>query len=135
MRKYLRDSDVILDYGCGTGLISSEIASDVKMIHAVDISSKMIRIAKRKADKRKIENIQYVHTTIFDERYTRESFDVILAFNVLHLLDDTHKVIQKMNELLKPGGLFISEIPCMGEKESFLSILISLASKIGIIQM
>ncbi len=131
-KKYLKISDIVLDYGCGTGLISNEIADNVKVIHAIDISSKMIEIAKKKAAGRKIENIDYAHSTIFDERYKSGSFDVILAFYILHLLEDTHKVMQRINELLKPGGLIISATPCMGEK-TFPSILLSLVSKIGLI--
>ncbi len=131
-KMYLKISDIVLDYGCGTGLISNEIADNVKVIHAIDTSSKMIEIAKRKADGRKIENIDYAHSTIFDERYKRGSFDVILVFYILHLLEDPHKVMQRINELLKPGGLIISATPCMGEK-TFLSILLSLVSKIGLI--
>ena len=131
-KMYLKISDIVLDYGCGTGLISNEIADNVKVIRAIDISSKMIEIAKRKADGRKIKNIDYAHSTIFDERYKRGSFDVILVFYILHLLEDPHKVMQRINELLKPGGLIISTTPCMGEK-TFLSILLSLVSKIGLI--
>lgn len=131
-KQYLKISDIVLDYGCGTGLISNEIADNVKVIHAIDTSSKMIEIAKRKADGRKIENIDYEHSTIFDERYKKGSFDVILVFYILHLLEDTPKVMQRINELLKPGGLIISATPCMGEK-TFLNILLSLVSKIGLI--
>ena len=29
-------------------------------------------------------------------------------------MEDTPKVMQRINELLKPGGLFISATPCMG---------------------
>ncbi|MFZ2412452.1 MAG: class I SAM-dependent methyltransferase [Candidatus Methanoperedens sp.] len=130
-KKHIKISDIVLDYGCGTGLISNEIAGNVKVIHAIDTSSKMIEIAKRKADGRKIENIYYAHSTIFDERYKRGSFDVILVFYILHLLEDPPKVMQRINELLKPGGLIISATPCMGEKK-FLSILLSLVSKIGL---
>lgn len=131
-KKYLKTSDVVLDYGCGTGLMSNEIAGNVKVIRAIDISSKMIEIAKIKACQRKIENIDYTHSTIFDERYKRGSFDVILCFYILHLLDDSPKVMKRINELLKPGGLIISATPCMGEI-TFLSIGLSLVSKIGLI--
>ena len=131
-RKYLKLSDIILDYGCGTGQASNEIAGNVKMVHAIDISSKMIEIAKNKAMGRKIQNIDYAYSTIFDDRYKKGSFDVILAFYVLHLLDDPQKVIQRMNELLKPGGLIISVTPCMGEKP-ILNIIFSIAGKTGII--
>lgn len=103
------------------------------MIHAIDISSRMIEIAKNKADGCKIENIDYANSTIFDERYKRGSFDVILVFYILHLLEDTHKVMQRINELLKPGGLIISATPCMGEKKTFLSTLLLLVSKTGLV--
>jgi 2-polyprenyl-3-methyl-5-hydroxy-6-metoxy-1,4-benzoquinol methylase len=131
-KKYLKPSDTVLDFGCGTGLISNDIADSVKFIHAIDISSKMIEIAKSKADNRKIQNIFYTHSTIFDERHIKGSFDVILAFYILHLLQDTKKTIQRINDLLKPGGYVISIIPCIGEK-IFLNILLSILSKIGLI--
>ena len=130
-KKYLKTSDTILDLGCGTGLISNEIAGCVKLIHAIDISSNMIEIAKNKADDRKIQNIDYTHSTIFDEKYKSGSFDVILAFYILHLVQDTQKTIQKINDLLKPGGLVISVIPCFKEK-IFLNISLTLLSKIGL---
>lgn len=120
-KKYLKEQDVVLDYGCGTGLICNEIAGNVKKIYAIDISSKMLDIAKRKAVDRNIENVDFAQTDIFDARYKRESFDVILAFGILHLLVDNNRVIQRINELLKPGGLFISSTPCLGEKMAFLT--------------
>jgi 2-polyprenyl-3-methyl-5-hydroxy-6-metoxy-1,4-benzoquinol methylase len=131
-KTHLNSSDIVLDYACGTGIITNEIAGNVKKIHAIDITSKMIEVAKRKAGGRNIENIHFAQSTIFDERFKRETFNVILAFNILHLLEDTQKVIQRINELLKPGGLFISSTACMGEKSKFLGVFISLLSKIGI---
>jgi ubiquinone/menaquinone biosynthesis C-methylase UbiE len=115
-KKYLNKNDIVLDYGCGTGTKAFKLAGKVKKIQGIDISSKMIEAAKRGAIKREIENIDFVHTTIFDERYKRESFDVILAFGVLHVLDDDQKAVQRITELLKPGGLFISTTPCLKEK-------------------
>jgi 2-polyprenyl-3-methyl-5-hydroxy-6-metoxy-1,4-benzoquinol methylase len=130
-KKYLKVSDIVLDFGCGTGLVCNEIADNVKMIYAIDISSEMIEIAKKKAFGGKIQNINYVHTTIFDERFKSNSLEVIIVFNVLHLLEDSQKVIQRINELLKPGGFIISATPCMGERP-VLNSLFSIGSKIGI---
>lgn len=132
-KKHLNSSDVVLDYACGAGVITAQIADYVKEIHAIDISSKMIDVAQRIADERKIENINFLKTTIFDDRYKEESFDVITAFNILHLLEDSNEVIQRINELLKPGGLFISETACVGEKKSLLGIFLSLLGKLRII--
>ncbi|MFC5401172.1 class I SAM-dependent methyltransferase [Cohnella soli] len=127
----LERSNVVLDVGCGTGLISNEVAEDVKEIHAIDISSNMIAIAEKKAKARNIANINYAHATIFDERYKEGSFDVILAFHVLHLLEDEHLALRRMNELLKPGGLLISATPCVGEK-IVLKSLLSFAGRVGL---
>ncbi|MCG3221783.1 MAG: class I SAM-dependent methyltransferase, partial [Candidatus Heimdallarchaeota archaeon] len=132
-KKYLSSNDVLLDYACGAGVITAQIASCVKETHAIDISSKLLDVAKRMANERKIENISFVKTTIFDERYQKESFDVITAFNILHLLEDSKEIIQRINELLKPGGLFISETPCLGEKKSLLGTFLSLLSKLRIV--
>lgn len=132
-KKHLNSSDVVLDYACGAGVITAQIADYVKEIHAIDISSKMIDVAQRIADERKIENINFLKTTIFDDRYKEESFDVITAFNILHLLEDSNEVIQRINELLKPGGLFISETACMGEKKSLLGTFLSLLGKLRIV--
>ncbi len=38
---YLKTADIVLDFGCGTGLVSNEIAKSVKKIHAIDLSSKI----------------------------------------------------------------------------------------------
>ncbi len=128
---YLKSTDIILDFGCGTGLFANEIAKAAKKIHAIDISSKMIAKAKFKAQKQEILNVEYTRSTIFDERLKEGTFDVILSFYILHLVDDTQAVMQRMNELLKPGGLIIFATPCMGEKP-LLSGLFSVIGKMGI---
>lgn len=131
-KKHLKTSDIVLDYGCGTGRISNEIAEYARWIHAIDISSNMIGIAEKKAKERNIANINYAHATIFDERYKKGSFDAILVFHVLHLLEDEHIVLHRLNELLKPGGLLISATPCVGEKIVLRSLLF-LAGRVGLV--
>jgi len=135
-KKYLNASDTVLDYGCATGSIALELADRVKAAHGIDISSKMIAIAKRKADERKIKNIDFTKATIFDERLKKESFDLILALSILHLAENPTQVMGRINQLLKPGGFFISATPCLGEK-TFVSLLLNipifLLSNIGIL--
>jgi 2-polyprenyl-3-methyl-5-hydroxy-6-metoxy-1,4-benzoquinol methylase len=119
-KKYLHSSNIILDYGCGTGTTTCEFANLVKEIHAIDISPKMIEIAKEKADARQIENVNFLATDIFDARLKKESFDTILAFNVLHTIPNPQGVVKKIDELLKPDGIFISITPCLRDKMSLL---------------
>ena len=120
-KKYLTAGDVVLDFGCGTGTMTVEIARHVKEIHAIDISSKMLEYAKQNVIERHIENVNFIQATLFDTPYEKESFDVILAFGILHLLKDNRQIIQKIGELLKPGGLLISSTPCLAEKMTLLT--------------
>lgn len=129
---YLKGGDVVLDYGCGTGTIAIENAGRVKEIHGIDFSGKMIEIAQRKAVLSNIENVDFTKSIIFDDRLKEESYDVVLAWGILHLVDDRLDVIKRINELLKPGGLLISATECMAEKKSSIASLISLLMKLRI---
>ena len=80
----------------------------------------MIETAKGKADASKVENVSFVKADIFDERYREGSFDVILAFNMLHTVPNPRDAVKRVHELLKPEGLFISVTPCLRGKMSFL---------------
>jgi 2-polyprenyl-3-methyl-5-hydroxy-6-metoxy-1,4-benzoquinol methylase len=115
-RPYLEATDTVLDYGCAKGSVDLRLAPGVKAIHGIDISSKMIAAAREAADARKAANVSFAKATIFDESLQRESFDVVLAFAVFHLLEDGPKALRRIGELLKPGGLLISVTPCLGEK-------------------
>jgi ubiquinone/menaquinone biosynthesis C-methylase UbiE len=123
-RKHLKGNDIVLDYGCGTGATTCELASQVKEIQAIDISSKMIEAANEKAVASNIENVSFVRTDIFDEKFKEESFDAILAFNMLHTIPNPWDAVKRVHELLKPGGLFISvwNSPRKVDSESVLRI-------------
>lgn len=107
-RKYLRKDDTVLDYGCARGAYTIALADDVKEIRGIDISPKMIELARARSEK-----IRFETATIFD---IEEQFDVILAYNLLHLVEDTEKVLHKIDQNLKPGGRFVSVTTCMNEQ-------------------
>jgi 2-polyprenyl-3-methyl-5-hydroxy-6-metoxy-1,4-benzoquinol methylase len=96
----------------------------------------MVEIAKKKADERGIKNIVFTKAAIFDESLGKESFDVILSLSILHLVEETSQVMERINQLLKPGGVFISATPCLGEK-AIVSVLMNVPifflSKLGLI--
>ena len=59
---------------------------------------------------------------------------MILSLSILHLVENPTQAMDRINQLLKPGGVFISATPCLGEK-TFVSILMNipifLLSKMG----
>jgi SAM-dependent methyltransferase len=97
----------------------------------------MIEIAREKSATEKIENVRFEQSDIFDRKYSKESYDVILAFNMLHTVPSPQNVMVRINELLKPEGLFISVTPCLRQKMSFLVnlqiLLVRVLCKLGLI--
>lgn len=123
INNYLKDDDVVLDYGCARGGIALELANKVKSVHGIDLSSKMIDIAKKRAATRLSKHVTFAHAQIDTMTDQPRSFDVILALNVIHLVDDPDKVMVCINTLLKPGGLIIAETPCLGERKNLFSMI------------
>jgi len=132
-KKYLRPSDIVMDYACATGKFTFAIGDLVKEIHGIDIASEMIAVAKRIAGERNREHIHFAQKTLFDEGYHAGSFDVILAFNILHLLEDPQQVVVRVNELLKADGIFISATACLGKDRSLVRMILWPLSKLGIV--
>jgi len=129
-RKFLKREASVLEIGCGTGTTALHLAGCVNVMTATDISSNMIEIAKEKAEDQKVQNVNFAQATIFDEKLKKESFDVILAFNLIHLLEDPNSAMKRISELLRPGGLFISKTSCLSEKSRLWPMLAAVAGKV-----
>lgn len=117
--EYLNANDNVLDFGCATGTKTIELAESVKHIHGLDFSAEMINEANKKLNDSNFKKITFAQGDIFDNDYENASFDKIISYGVIHLLNDSDKIIQRINELLKPGGLFISTTACFKDKMAF----------------
>jgi ubiquinone/menaquinone biosynthesis C-methylase UbiE len=118
-KEYLNANDSVLDFGCATGTKTLELARGIKHIHGLDISAEMISAAIKKKNKANVMNVSFSQGTIFNDDLEKASFEKIIAYSIIHLLEDSEKVIQRIYELLKPGGLFISETACFNDRMNF----------------
>lgn len=132
LEKYLPGSGLILDYGCGTGTLSLMFAGRVNDIHGIDFAAGMIEMAQKKAVESGTDNARFMQATIVDPRLEKGSYDAVLAWGILHLVDDRERVVKRIYELLKPEGLVVSATECMGEKKTKITSLLSFLMKIGI---
>ena len=111
--RYLKPSDRVLEFACGTGLTTAAIAPHVSQVRAIDISDGMVEKARaRLAD---VPNVELSQTDLFDPCLEAGSFDGVTAFNVLLYVEDRPRVLARIRELLKPGGIFLSATDCLGE--------------------
>lgn len=102
----------ILDFGCGTGLLSEKFAPLCKHIVAVDTSAKMIDMLRDKMIAKGIENVTPLHTAINTGTVRRrpelaEKFDLIVASSVCSFLPDYEATLRDLSSMMKPGGCFV----------------------------
>ena len=114
--KYLKPEDKVLDFACGTGIITLQVAPLVSQVRAIDISDEMATKAAAKVKEAGLTNTEVTNTDLFDPSLPEGSFDVVMAFNVLCYVDNAQQVLSRIRSLLKPGGLFLSATDCLGEK-------------------
>lgn len=112
-RQYLTPESEVLEVGCGTGSTALLHAPLVKHIDATDYASKMIQIANEKLRDSDCNNIRFSVEKIEDLAAKDKRYDVILALNVIHLLEDKEKALKDMHKLLMPGGYCISSTVCI----------------------
>jgi ubiquinone/menaquinone biosynthesis C-methylase UbiE len=122
-REYFRPDMEVLEFGCGTGSTATTHAPYVKHLLAIDISPKMLEIAQRKADASNVKNVTFQHSSIDEFSAPDQTFDVVLGLSILHLLGDKEAAIRKVHRMLKPGGIFVSSTPCLGDTMKFLKLI------------
>ncbi len=123
-RAYLQPEDSVLELGCGTGTTALRLADGVRSYLATDISGGMIAIANEKLAVESIPALSF-RTATAEELVREESrFDAVLGFNYLHLVRDVPGTLRSIHVLLKPGGLFISKTPCLGDMNPLIRLLL-----------
>lgn len=132
-RDYLRPDMQVLEFGCGTGNTAIRHAPFVSHIHGIDISQKMLAHANDNASAAGVGNVTFEVAGIDSFQRPEQSFDMILAMNILHLLNDKDAVMSRVYKLLKPGGFFISSTTCLGENLKYLKLIAPLAKATGLL--
>lgn len=115
---FLNAEDTMLEIGCGTGIATITLADYVKRITAIDISEEMMLQAAEKAKENGKENITFQQKDLMELCAEPESYDVVAAYNVLLYMKNQDKVLEKIYEILKPGGIFLSATDCLGRNLS-----------------
>lgn len=105
MKKKLNRNMVVLELACGTGILSVQLAGNVKMLEATDFSEEMIKQAKRKCHSARL------HFSVQDATalpYASETFDAVVISNALHIMPSPEKALAEIRRVLKPEGILIA---------------------------
>ena len=91
-----------LDIGCGNGMLTRSLCTLVPHVIGIDVDPPMVALARSETDA-SIENIEYVLGDALAYPFELGGFDAIVCVATLHHMD-TASALQRMRELLRPGG-------------------------------
>ena len=108
------DQDV-LEIGCGTGTTALRLAPFTRRLLATDVSPGMIAIAREKLAAEPVPQLSFAVADADAPLAGPAAYDVVLAFNVLHLVTDLDRALELAVQALRPGGLLVSKTACLCE--------------------
>jgi len=91
----------VLEIAAGTGSISFAVADKAENVVCTDVSERMLIAAKRKAKKHGVENVTFRRANIYETGFADGEFDVVIAAQVLHLLDDPERAAAEIKRIAK----------------------------------
>ena len=94
----------ILDAGCGSGIYSKILAKKGAKVFGLEISGKMLEIAKQYC---KGLGINFVKGSIDKIPCPDNSFDIVVASLVVHYLKNPEKAFKEFKRVLKKNGLLV----------------------------
>jgi 2-polyprenyl-3-methyl-5-hydroxy-6-metoxy-1,4-benzoquinol methylase len=100
----------LLDVGCGDGYFVFMANERFKECYGVDVSPGRIQQAK---DKHKSGKKSYFQECDVDEGlpFNDSFFDVLTCMSVLEHVFSPSNLVEEINRVLKPGGIFIVQVP------------------------
>ncbi len=119
METGIKLGDHVLDYGCGPGGYVppvAELVGNSGRVYALDINPLAVKMVQKIALKNQLANVE---TTCSDCKtgLQDDSLDVVLLYDIFHMLSDPNGVLKELHRVLKPNGILSFSDHHMKENE------------------
>lgn len=121
----------VFEFGCGTGSTALAHAPHAGVIDAIDISPRMIAIARDKAAAAGVRNVAFEVGAIETHAGRKAHYDAVLAMSILHLLPDRTAALARAFDMLRPGGVLASSTACLGDGSVIFQALFRWVAPLG----
>ncbi|MGB8887749.1 MAG: methyltransferase domain-containing protein [Candidatus Korobacteraceae bacterium] len=105
-------SGALLDLGCSSGAFLESLKDEQWKLYGVEMSAESAKLAEERS------GAHVFVGDVLEAPFRRESFDVITCFDVLEHLYEPRRVMAKVGEWLKPGGIFYVLVPNIDSAEA-----------------
>lgn len=119
----LRESERVLDVGCGDGTITAEVADRVPggSVVGLDASTAMIDFA-RAHFAAEHANLSFVVGDATRLSY-RDAFDLVVSFNALHWVPDQAAALRGIRDAMRAGGRALLQLVSRGTRKSLEDVI------------
>lgn len=121
--------DEVLECACGTGLLTGVIAEKCRDLTATDFSVQMLNRARKHCAA--YRNISFSCANITALDYPDDTFDKVVAGNVIHLLEEPMKALRELNRVCRPGGSLIIPTYINHDRKGKANRFVSAVGKAG----
>lgn len=106
----------LLEVPIGTGVLSLPFYQRLNAeIFAVDLSDKMLDVAKARAAQLNLRGVKFFQADVARLPFSENFFDAVLSINGLHVFRDKVAAFAEMRRVLKVGGTFSGTMYIKGE--------------------
>ncbi|HYI35028.1 MAG TPA: methyltransferase domain-containing protein [Thermoleophilaceae bacterium] len=103
------------DVGCGTGLVTVELAARGFRVRGIDHSPEMLSYAHSRIDRDGYaDRVELVTGDVRQLPWDDASIDLLTCQGVLHHLTELDQTVAECARVLRPGGRFFISEPCVG---------------------
>ena len=121
----------VLDCAAGTGEFSLAAAERAETVLCTDLSLPMLDRARKKAKKRGLTNISFAQRDITALPDRDGTFEVVIAANVLHLLQKPENAVRELWRVTAPGGRLILPTYLLGQVGTAYGTMIKIYQGVG----
>lgn len=116
--------ELILDVGCGTGLLFDHVANETDGIVGLDFSKKCLLQAKERTRNKSLRNVQLILADADNMPFHNEVFNTVFAMTILQNMPSPSETLAEIKRVSRNDALFVvSGMKKIFTKESFVRLL------------
>ncbi len=95
----------VLDFGCGTGLLTLKLQPFVRSVIGVDSSQGMLDVLRAKIERNSLRNVRTRYLDIGQGEILEGSYDLIVSSMTFHHIREIGPLLEQFRKVSAPAGL------------------------------
>jgi ubiquinone/menaquinone biosynthesis C-methylase UbiE len=101
----LKQNELILDVGCGTGLLFQHVARSAKLVVGIDVSSKILQEARKRTEQ--LPNTAVIRADADYTPFKNQTFDQVFAITLLQNMPNPAETLAEIKRVNKPQSTIV----------------------------